>query len=44
VPTMLGIIPYAGVSFFTNENMKKYLSDKGEINYKLLHSNIKFSF
>ncbi len=38
VPTMLGVIPYAGVSFFTNENLKKYLSEKGKTFINILYN------
>ena len=33
VPTVLGVIPYAGVSFFTYETLKK--THRGEIEIKL---------
>ena len=30
VPTIIGVIPYAGVSFFTFESLKKFWTKRGE--------------
>lgn len=38
MPTILGIIPYAGVSFFTFESFKQYLKHKNENNISQISS------
>jgi solute carrier family 25 protein 42 len=40
VPTMVGVIPYAGVSFFTFETLKKYWTKRGDYVFTIIIENI----